>query len=291
MEIVRRVNAMKQVARDVRSRGQRIGFVPTMGALHEGHLSLVRRAQELSDVVVVSVFVNPTQFNENDDFDRYPRDLTHDADLCVAEGVEYLFAPEAREIYSDGPRTTVEVEGLSLQIEGASRPGHFKGVATIVLKLLNILQPHVAVFGQKDAQQSAIVRRMVDDLMLDTEILIAPIVRDDDGLALSSRNARLDDAAREAARTIPRALDAVEQLVVGGQRDAATLIRRFGELIEAESLLELDYAVVVDPETFEPLSTVDAEALMVVAVHCDGVRLLDNVRLALPRPAEGDAAS
>ena len=263
------------------------GFVPTMGSLHEGHLSLVRRAQELSDVVVVSVFVNPTQFGPGEDFEAYPRDLTHDADLCIAEGVEYLFAPEAREIYSSGPRTTVEVEELSSLFEGASRPGHFKGVATVVLKLLNVLQPHVTVFGQKDAQQCAIVKRMVDDLLLDTEILIAPIVRDDDGLALSSRNARLDDEQRAAARALPRALDAAEQLVAGGQADSATIQRRVCELIEADGAMTVDYVEVVDPSTFRAVDSIEREALLVVAAHCGPIRLLDNVRLELPGAEEG----
>ena len=282
MEIVRRIHSMKEVVRDVRGRGLSVGFVPTMGCLHEGHLSLIRQVNERSDVVIVSIFVNPTQFGPDEDYERYPRDLTRDADLCIAEGVEYLFTPEAKDIYPEGAATLVDVENLSRRWEGRSRPGHFQGVATVVLKLLNIIRPDVAAFGQKDAQQVAVVRRMVQDLHLDVEILVGPIVRDDDGLALSSRNRYLTEEDRKAVAAIPMGIDAVEQAVEIGERDADRLQRLFESGVGETGRLRTDYAALVDPDTLEPLETLDRDALFLVAVFCGDLRLLDNRRIELP---------
>jgi pantoate--beta-alanine ligase len=279
MQIVRRVHAMKEIARQARSRGLKLGLVPTMGYLHEGHLSLVRKTKELVDVVVVSIFVNPTQFGPDEDFERYPRDVARDTDLCIAENVDYLFLPEAGEMYPEGPRTIVEVEDLSARLEGVSRPGHFRGVCTVVLKLFSIVQPWLAAFGQKDAQQAVIVRRMTRDLLLDTEILLLPTVRDEDGLALSSRNRNLSDEQRRAALAIPRALEAAGQAAREGRRRSAELIQAARDVLEREERLTVDYVVLVDPERLDPVSQLAAPALLLVAAWAGGVRLIDNARI------------
>ncbi|MDX1387866.1 MAG: pantoate--beta-alanine ligase [Acidobacteriota bacterium] len=279
MDIVRRAYAIKEITREARERGQKVGLVPTMGYLHDGHFSLVRRVKERSDIVIVSIFVNPTQFGENEDFDQYPRDLTRDADLCIAEGVDYIFAPETEEIYPPGNRTFVEVEGLSKVLEGESRPTHFRGVTTVVLKLLEIVDPHVAAFGQKDAQQAVIIQRMVRDLMLDVEIQIVPTVRDEDGVALSSRNAYLSPEQRRAARAIPKALQATEKAVADGEENAAEVVKVALDILTAESLLKVDYVALVDGDNLQPLETVEGRMLLALAVWVGETRLIDNVRL------------
>ena len=279
MDIVRRVLSMREIARKERESGRKIGFVPTMGSLHEGHLSLVRRVKELTDLVVVSVFVNPKQFGAGEDLSQYPRDIKRDADLCIAEGVDYLFHPEPEEVYPDGHATIVEVEGLSRKLEGQSRPGHFRGVTTVVSKLLNIVHPNVAAFGQKDAQQAVIVQRMVRDLMIDVEILVLPIVRDEDELALSSRNRFLTVEQRRAATAIPRALQAARHVVAEGQRDPDEVVASAREVIEAEPLLKVDYIELVDPRDLNPVSTVEGEMLLVLAVYAGETRLLDNAEI------------
>ena len=276
MEIVRRAHSMREISRQARAAGKRIGFVPTMGALHEGHLSLIRRVKAASDVVVVSVFVNPTQFGPGDDFDRYPRDLARDADKCIGEGVDWLFAPEAEEMYPPGASTFVEVADLSSRLEGASRPGHFRGVATVVLKLLEAVRPHTVAFGQKDAQQAIIVQRMVRDLMLDTEVLVLPIVRDKDRVALSSRNVNLSREERAAAAAIPRALQAAEEAIASGERDPQKVADRVRELLEAETLLRVDYVALVDTGKLQPVPAIEGEVLLAVAVWAGRTRLIDN---------------
>ena len=279
MEIVRRVHAMREIVREARGRRLKIGFVPTMGCLHEGHLSLVRKVKELADVVVVSIFVNPAQFGPGEDFDRYPRNLTRDADLCVAEGVDYVFTPEADELYPPGPKTYVEVTGLSDRLEGKSRPGHFRGVTTVLLKLFELVRPDIAAFGQKDAQQAVIVRRMVTDLLLDLEVRVLPTVRDEHGIALSSRNRYLSTEQAVAARAIPRALEAARELLADGRAEAAGIISAAREILEAEELLRIDYLELVDRETLWPVTTVDAPAILLLAVECGETRLLDNAFL------------
>lgn len=283
MEIVRLVHTMKEISRRALRDGTKIGFVPTMGFLHEGHLGLIRRVKEFSDVVVVSVFVNPTQFGPGEDFERYPRNLARDTDLCVAEGVDYLFTPEAEEIYPPGNRTFVEVEGLSDVIEGASRPGHFRGVATVVLKLFEIVRPTVAAFGQKDAQQAVIIQRMVRDLMLDVEVLVLPTARDEDRLALSSRNKYLTPEQREAATAIPRALEAAQHVVAEGQQRCDEIVGAAREVIESQPLLEVDYIEIVDMETLEPADVLQGEKMLVLAVRVGATRLLDNAVLRAPK--------
>jgi len=276
MEIVRLVHAIKEVTRREARRGSKIGFVPTMGALHDGHLSLIRRVKEVSDIVVVSVFVNPTQFGPGEDYESYPRDLARDADLCIAEGVDYLFAPQAGELYPPGHTTFVDVGELAKPLEGASRPGHFRGVATVVLKLLEILRPTVAAFGQKDAQQAIVLQRMVRDLMLDVELIVVPTVRDEDGLALSSRNLRLTPEQRRAATAIPRALEGARHVAAEGQRRPEEVIAAAREVLEAESLLAVDYVELVDTERLRPVEEVRGEMLLAVAVRVGETRLIDN---------------
>ncbi len=279
MEIVRRVHGMKEISRRLRAAGRRIGFVPTMGSLHEGHLSLVRRVRGLSDVVVVSIFVNPTQFGPGEDFERYPRDLTRDVDLCIAEDVDHVFAPESHEIYPPGACTSVEVEGLSTRLEGLSRPGHFRGVTTVVLKLFEVVAPHVAAFGQKDAQQAIVLGRMARDLLLDVEILVCPTVRDRDGLALSSRNAYLSAEERMAAHAIPRALAAAESAVAEGVEDPAKVVQTAREALQVEPLLRIDYVGLVDANDLLPVQAVRGEMLLAVAVFVGNTRLIDNTIL------------
>ncbi len=279
MEIVRRVHAMKESSRRAREARMRIGFVPTMGYLHEGHLALVRRARELADVVVVSIFVNPTQFGPREDFERYPRDLTRDADLCAAAGVDHVFAPESAEMYPPGACTFVEVEGLSSRLEGASRPAHFRGVATVVLKLLEIVDPHVAIFGQKDAQQVFILRRMARDLLLDVELFVHPTVRDSDGLALSSRNVFLSPDERRAAGAIPRALRAGEDAHAAGAKDPSRIVQAARGILESEPGLRVDYVELVDTSGLMPAVAVNGEMLLAVAVFAGKTRLIDNVIL------------
>jgi len=275
MEIVRTVAAMRAAVA-----GRRVGFVPTMGYLHEGHLSLVREARARADVVVVSIFVNPTQFGPNEDLARYPRDLERDVAMLSKEGVDLVFAPEANEIYPAGARTFVEVEGLSDRLEGASRPGHFRGVATVVTKLFEIVRPEVAVFGQKDAQQALVIRRMVRDLMIDVEVVVAPTKRDEDGVALSSRNVYLSADERRAAGAIPRALAAARRALAQGERDPERIVVAARTVLDAEPLLRLDYLALVDAETLDPLERARGEMLLAVAVFAGKTRLIDNEVLA-----------
>jgi len=276
MEIVRTVAAMRAATEAARAAGRRVGFVPTMGYLHEGHLSLVRAARERADVVVVSIFVNPTQFGPGEDLSRYPRDLERDVAMLTGEGVDLVFAPEAAEIYPEGARTFVEVEGLSDRLEGASRPGHFRGVATVVTKLFEIVRPHVAVFGQKDAQQALVIRRMVRDLRIDVEIVVGPTRRDDDGVALSSRNVYLSADERKAARAIPRALAAARTAWERGERDARKIVATARAVLDAEPLLRLDYLALVDADTLDPVERAGGEMLLAVAVFAGKTRLIDN---------------
>ncbi len=283
MELIRRVSLMREISREKRGRGKKIALVPTMGALHDGHLSLVRRARDLADIVVVSIFVNPTQFGPREDYERYPRDLARDADLCIAEGVDYVFAPEAGDMYPPGYRTWVEVEGLSSVLEGASRPGHFRGVCTVVLKLLNIVRPHFALFGRKDAQQAIIVRRMVRDLNVDVELVVCETVRQPDGLALSSRNAYLSSEDRAAATVLWRALERARVLVEEeGETDAARVEQEVRELLAAEPRLRVDYVALVDEEDLQAVDRIDRPTLVALAAWLGDTRLIDNVTVRPP---------
>jgi len=281
MEIVREISQMKAITRAATARGQRIGFVPTMGALHEGHLSLVHRARETADVVVASIFVNPTQFGPHEDYTRYPRNLGRDAALLAQEGVHYLFAPSVEEIYPAGYATHIEVEGLGERLCGRSRPGHFRGVTTVVLKLFSIVSPHYAFFGQKDAQQVAIIKKMVEDLNLDVEIIVCPIVREADGLAMSSRNRYLNAEQRQSAMILYRALQRARRMIEAGATNAAEIIQLMQETIASEPLARVDYIEIVNAKTLEPLTTLTGECLIALAVFVGPARLIDNFVVTL----------
>ena len=268
---------MKQVARQARTEGRPTGFVPTMGALHAGHMSLVRAARAECGPVIASIFVNPTQFGPKEDFQKYPRTFEADRVLLEETGVDFLFAPEAAEIYPLGFRTWVNVEGLSDRLDGRSRPGHFRGVTTIVLKLLEIVQPQRAFFGRKDAQQARLIQQMARDLHLDTEIVVCPIVREPDGLAMSSRNAYLNPAERRAATVFYRALDGARRGIERGERDALRLIAAMREVIRAEPLVEPEYVELVDAETLEPVTRLRGRCLALLAARVGTTRLIDNL--------------
>ncbi|MGE5235979.1 MAG: pantoate--beta-alanine ligase [Acidobacteriota bacterium] len=257
--------------------GRRLAFVPTMGALHDGHLSIVRHARTLADEVWTSIFVNPTQFGPGEDIDRYPRTLERDRERLAAEGVALLFAPTAKEVYPRPSATRIDVPELAAGLCGAQRPGHFAGVALVVAKLLNIVQPHVAVFGAKDWQQATIVRRMTSDLDMPVKVVVAPTVREDDGLAMSSRNAYLDPEERKAATALHRALARAEAAVHGGERRGAALEALLIRAVAEEPLARLQYAAAVDPDTLAPVDVVAARVLLALAVHVGPTRLIDNV--------------
>ena len=279
METIHTVAWMKQVARQARRNDRILGLVPTMGALHEGHLSLVREAKKQCAPVAVSIFVNSKQFGPSEDFTRYPRTL--DADCAALEnlGVDYVFAPPPEEIYPSGFRTAVEVEGLGERLEGRSRPGHFRGVTTVVLKLFDIVQPSFAFFGRKDAQQVRIIRQMTRDLDLDTQIVVCPIVREADGLALSSRNVYLRADDRRAATALHRSLDAVRSEVSAGEHDPARLVAVLRSVLAKEPGVSVDYAEMVDADTFEPVLSLHKTCYVLVAARVGGTRLIDNAMI------------
>lgn len=277
MEIIRSIDWMKQTARAAESAQHVIGFVPTMGALHEGHLSLVRAAKQQCSPVIVSIFVNPKQFSPGEDLEKYPRNLEHDCQLLEALGVDFVFTPEAAEIYPTGFRTSVHVDGLSEKFEGRVRPGHFQGVCTVVLKLLEIIRPRFAYFGRKDAQQARIIRQMAGDLNLDAEIAVCPILRESDGLAMSSRNAYLNPAERRAATVLYRSLDAARRKINSGARAAAEILDNVNSMISSEPLAKVDYAAVADADSFEPLDFVRDSSFLLLAVRIGTTRLIDNL--------------
>jgi len=279
MRILTRIAEMKAVVKELKAQSKSIGFVPTMGFLHEGHLSLVRECRKNADVTVVSIFVNPLQFGPKEDFKDYPRDLDRDAHLLEREGVDFLFHPEAAEMYPQGYRTMVEVAGLQDKLCGRSRPGHFKGVSTVVLKLFNIVQPDLAFFGQKDAQQALILKRMVRDLNLDVDIRVLPIVRDQDGLALSSRNMYLDTKERQAALVLTRSLAQAKLMFEAGEGQTSSIITAMKNLIGREPLARIDYIEIVDLEELNPVETIDGDVLVALAVYIGRTRLIDNIVL------------
>ncbi len=276
MRTLHTVAELRSALAQPRREGRRVGLVPTMGAFHDGHRSLMRRARDECGLVVVSLFVNPAQFNEQSDLDTYPRDERRDAMIAAEENVDLLFAPTAAEMYPRGFATTVHVGGVASGLEGTQRgPGHFDGVATIVTKLLTIVAPDVAYFGQKDAQQVSVVRQLVSDLNLPPEIVACPTVREADGLAMSSRNALLDASERQRALALYRALNAAQELVSGGERRAATVLAAAAAELEQASL-NPDYLALVDPSTFAAVSSVDGPTLALVAARVGSVRLIDN---------------
>jgi pantoate--beta-alanine ligase len=277
MLIIQTIREMQAEADRLRSAGKRIGFVPTMGFLHEGHLSLIRVAKANSDVVVLSIFVNPLQFGPREDLSRYPRDFARDEAMAKKEGVDIIFNPSESEMYPDGYVTTVNVEGLTDVLCGASRPGHFRGVTTVVAKLFLAVKPHAAVFGQKDAQQVVVIRKMVRDLNIDLSIVVAPIVREPDGLAMSSRNVYLSPEERADALALSQSLQMAESMIRKGERKTETIIRAMEDLIRSRKNTRIDYIEIVDPDTLGPLATVESGALIAVAVFVGKTRLIDNM--------------
>ena len=278
MEIINRKQRIFSIARKLRRESKTVAFVPTMGALHEGHLALVREAKQSADAVIVSIFVNPAQFNDKADLERYPRDLTADAARLAEFGVDYVWAPEVSEIYPDGFSTYVYVEGVSEGLEGAARPGHFRGVATVVTILFNTVRPDKAFFGQKDAQQVAVIKRLTADLGFETEIVVVPTVREESGLAMSSRNELLTPEDREKAAVIFRALKEAKVAFRNGARNASELVEVARRTIESEPDARIDYVSAVDADTLEPVEKIDdREVLLSTAVYFDKVRLIDNV--------------
>ncbi len=283
MKTIREPHLMQRQADDLRLGGKRIALVPTMGALHGGHAALIREARTRGDAVVVTLFVNPAQFGEGEDYGRYPRDIDGDVRLASGAGGDILFAPETAAMYPPGYRTFVNVEKLSLPLEGAVRPGHFRGVATVVTKLLNITKPHCALFGQKDAQQVVVLRRMVRDLDFGVEIVVVPTVREEDGLAMSSRNAYLTPAERGEAPALYRSLRMAEELVRAGERSAGAVIAAITREITGRSSAAIDYVSVADAESLEPLSTLSpgASVLVSLAARFGTTRLIDNIHITL----------
>ena len=276
METIHTIEWMKQIAHAARASDRLLGLVPTMGALHEGHFSLIRAAKRESSPIVVSIFVNPTQFGPSEDFSKYPRRMEDDRAALENLAVDYLFAPTAQEMYPPGFRTSVTVEGWSDRLEGRTRPGHFRGVTTVVLKLFEIVQPRRAYFGRKDAQQARIIRQMAADLNLDTEVIVRPILRESDGLALSSRNVYLQGDDRRAATVLSRSLVAVRDQINTGERDVARLLSALRQVLGAEPRVTLDYAEIVDAETLEPVVSLRGACYVLIAAKVGDTRLIDN---------------
>ncbi len=276
MEICSKIEAVRQHVREWKKAGLTIGFVPTMGYLHEGHKSLIDAARQDNDRVVVSIFVNPMQFGPNEDLASYPRDLKKDAGLCEAAGVDLIFNPQPEEMYAPDFASYVDMDGLTAQLCGKSRPGHFRGVQTVVLKLFHIVAPDRAYFGQKDAQQLAVIKRMVRDLNVDIEIIGCPIVREEDGLAKSSRNTYLNEAERKAALVLSRSLKAGRELLESGETKAAAIRQAVIQEIEKEPLAKIDYVEIVDFDTITPVDEVNGSILAAIAVYIGKTRLIDN---------------
>jgi pantoate--beta-alanine ligase len=279
MEVIEAVAAMQSWADRTRAAGERIGFVPTMGYLHDGHLSLVREARQRTGRCVASIYVNPLQFGPNEDFERYPRAAERDRAQLSAAGVDVLFAPTVTEMVPSGYQTTVSVAKLTKGLCGSSRPGHFDGVTTVVAKLFNAVKPHVALFGEKDFQQLAAIRRMTRDLGFDVEVAGMPIVREADGVAMSSRNAYLSESERVAARCLNRARQTAADAVAAGERNASRVVERANAVLEAEPLANVDYVEIVDAEELQPVASIDRPCLFALAVRIGNTRLIDNIVL------------
>lgn len=282
MTVVRDPDKMQALANKIRETDLLIGFVPTMGYLHEGHVSLIRTARQQADIVVLSIFVNPTQFGPGEDLDTYPRDMERDEKIARREGVDYIFYPEARTMYTSEFQTYVNVEQLTRSHCGESRPNHFRGVTTVCAKLFNIVLPHWAFFGQKDYQQAAVIRRMVKDLNMNLEVVVLPTVREEDGLAMSSRNAYLDTEQRKEALCLYESLQMAQDMVRGGQTDAKKIVAAMRKHIESKPTARIDYVSIADPDTLEELDTIKLEAATLLAVFIGKTRLIDNEILRAP---------
>lgn len=277
MRIIRSIKEMFEVSKEERLRGKTIGFVPTMGALHEGHLSLIRRARKQNDIIVVSIFVNPTQFGPKEDFRKYPRNLQQDALLCKREGVDIIFYPEAKIMYPDDYRTYVLVERLSDCLCGKFRPGHFKGAATVVTKLFNIVNPDIAYFGQKDAQQAIVIQKMVKDLNIPLSIKVMPTLREKSGLAMSSRNLYLSDEEKQRAVVLYQALNLAKSSIKNGNRDPRYIIKKMKQLIEMDNMAKIQYISIIDTEQLAPVKNIKGRVLIALAVWMGKTHLIDNI--------------
>lgn len=279
MRVVENIEEMKEISRTLRADGKMISFVPTMGYLHQGHMSLMKKGREIGDALAASIFVNPAQFGKGEDLESYPRDLERDIRLCRAEEVDFLFVPKASEMYPDGYQTYLDLEYVTKNLCGASRPGHFRGVATVVTKLLNIIRPHYAIFGEKDFQQLVVIKRLITDLNMDIDIIGMPIIRETDGLAMSSRNSYLSSNERRDALNISRSLFFVKKIFDEGERTSTVLIDEVRKILENIPLIEIDYVKIVDTGSLEDIKTVNNEALLAVAVRIGNTRLIDNILL------------
>ncbi len=279
--VIRDVEEMQREAERLRCLGKRVGVVPTMGFLHEGHLTLIRMGKKHSDVVITTIFVNPTQFGPSEDFTRYPRNLDRDTQLASRAGTDYVFAPGTDAVYPQNYHSFVEIEKITAVLEGKLRPGHFRGVATIVAKLFNITKPHVAVFGQKDAQQVAVIRQMIRDLNFDIRLLVCPIVREPDGLAMSSRNTYLSEVERAQAPVLHTSLKLAEKLILQGEREARTIIQQVKDMITGNSSAVIDYVSIADAATLEELVECKGSMLLSLAARFGTTRLIDNIMLEL----------
>ena len=286
MEIILNVSLMQKRAEELRSAGKKIGFVPTMGFFHEGHLELMRVARRNADVLVVSIFVNPIQFGPSEDYDRYPKDIERDKKKAQEVGVDILFLPSVEEMYPDGFQTKVHVEKLTQHLCGLFRPGHFDGVTTVVTKLFNIVKPHVAVFGEKDYQQLLVIKRMVKDLNMDIHIIGVPTVRESDGLAMSSRNVYLSPEERKSALCLKKSIDLAIEMVKKGESDASLIKRKVKELINSHPFTKIQYVSICDPETLEEVDQIKDRALIALAVFVGNARLIDNA--ILEKTKKGD---
>jgi pantoate--beta-alanine ligase len=279
MKIITSKQAVREEIQQAKKAGKKVGFVPTMGYLHQGHLSLVKKAKEMADYVVVSIFVNPLQFGVGEDYEEYPRDLERDSSLVEELGADLVFAPSVGEMYGEDHSTQVEVSGVTERLCGASRPGHFKGVTTVVSKLFNIVQPDLAFFGQKDAQQIAVLKKMVRDLDFPVQIVGLPIVREQDGLALSSRNKYLSPPERQSALILSKSLKLAEKMIVDGERDPDKIRQKMIELIGTEPLAVIDYVELSSADTLQPISRLQGKVLIALAVRIGKTRLIDNLQL------------
>lgn len=277
MQVIETIREMKQIIRDVHQKGGVVGFVPTMGFLHEGHLTLMREARSKTNYVVASIFVNPLQFGAGEDYEEYPRDLSRDSQLAAEAGVDVIFAPQVREMYPKGYNTFIEVEGLTDKLCGKSRPGHFRGVTTVVNKLFNIVQPDISFFGQKDAQQALVLQKMVEDLNMNLEIQVVPIVREKDGLAMSSRNAYLNTDERTAALVLSESLEKAQNMIDDGERDPIKVIEAVKEFISSEPLARVDYVDILSVPDLQSLGALEGRFLIALAVFIGQTRLIDNI--------------
>ena len=279
MKVITSPDEIQNYCRSAHADGMTIGLVPTMGFLHEGHLSLMRRARTENDLLVISIFVNPTQFGQGEDYDKYPRDLQRDSEMADSVGVDVIFNPAPEDMYPNGYATFVNVERLTNKMCGASRPAHFRGVTTIVTKLFNLIRPDKAYFGQKDAQQAVVIKRMAMDLNFGIDIVVMPTVREEDGVAMSSRNRYLSPEGRQAALVLSRSLHTAKSLVESGQLNTAEILRKMREVIAAEPLAKIDYIAIVDADTLNDLDTIRGKTLVALAVFIGKTRLIDNIIL------------